>query len=211
MQRWRDAVRHKKHNMDRVKLRLINLHKQSLSKALFKWKEGSDKKQMVQLAVATEDLQNEKQNLENTLSVQKKKKKAAAVRSGNRKDNKLKRVRNMVNRILVRARFKRWVANCKYHLSVSDAALLAGKIVYKRRLRNNFQHFLKQVKAMNRNEHINKRLDWFSGTRSRASLNDVLQSWRLFVKRHKLAKKFLIRSANTLDKQLLNEGFSVWK
>ena len=211
LQRWRDAVRHKKHNMDRVKLRLINLHKQSLSKALFKWKEHSDKKHMVQLAVATEDLQNENQNLENTLSVQKKKKKAAAVRSGNRKDNKLKRVRNMVNRILIRARFKRWVANCQYHLSIDDGAAKAAKIVYKRRLRNNFQHFLKQVKAMNRNEHINKRLDWFSGTRSRASLNDVLQSWRLFVKRHKLAKKFLIRSAHSLDKQLMNEGFSVWK
>jgi len=62
--------------MDRVKLRLINLHKQSLSKALFKWKEHSDKKHMVQLAVMTEDLQNENQELVNTLSSQKKKKKA---------------------------------------------------------------------------------------------------------------------------------------
>jgi hypothetical protein len=45
--------------MQRTKLRLINLHKQSLSKALFKWKEAADKKHLVKLAVMTEDLQNE--------------------------------------------------------------------------------------------------------------------------------------------------------
>ena len=73
---WRDNVRHYNHNMARCKLRLINLHKQTLSKALFKWKEHSDKKHAVKLAVMTEDLQNESQNLQNTLSTQKKKKKA---------------------------------------------------------------------------------------------------------------------------------------
>ena len=56
--------------MDRVKLRLINLHKQNLSKALFKWKETIDKKHMVRLAVLTEDLQNDNQNLANTLKNQ---------------------------------------------------------------------------------------------------------------------------------------------
>ena len=73
---WKETVRHYKHNMARVKLRLINLHKQTVSKALFKWKEHSDKKHAVKLAVMTEDLQNESQNLQNTLGNQKKKKKA---------------------------------------------------------------------------------------------------------------------------------------
>ena len=73
---WKEVVRHYKHNMARCKLRLINLHKQSLSKALFKWKEHSDKKHAVQLAVMTEDLQNESQNLQNVLQSQKKRKKA---------------------------------------------------------------------------------------------------------------------------------------
>jgi len=53
--------------MERVKIRLINLHKQNLSKALFKWKEFADKRHMKELDVATEDLQNENQNLQNTL------------------------------------------------------------------------------------------------------------------------------------------------
>jgi len=57
--------------MERVKLRLINLHKQSLSKALFKWKEAADKRHLSKLAVMAEDLQNDNQNLQNTLKTQK--------------------------------------------------------------------------------------------------------------------------------------------
>ena len=124
--------------MDRVKLRLINLHKQSLSKALFKWKEACDKRHLMQLAVMTEDLQNDNQNLANTLKTQKKRQKAMAVRSGNRQAAKLQRVRNMVNRIMLRQRFKQWVGSAEYILSVSDAATLADKIFKRRRLRNNF-------------------------------------------------------------------------
>jgi len=45
--------------MQRVKLRLINLHKQNLSKALFKWKEITDKKHLIVLSKQTEDLLNE--------------------------------------------------------------------------------------------------------------------------------------------------------
>ena len=56
---WKEACRYYRHNMQRMKLRMINLHKQSLSKALFKWKEACDKKHLVKLAVMTEDLQNE--------------------------------------------------------------------------------------------------------------------------------------------------------
>ena len=31
------------------------------------------------------------------------------------------------------------------------------------------------------------------------------------MKKIKLAKKFLMRASNGLDKQLVNEGFSIWK
>ena len=56
---WKENCKYHKHNMDRVKMRLINLHKQNLSRALFKWKEVADKKNMMELAVTTEDMQNE--------------------------------------------------------------------------------------------------------------------------------------------------------
>jgi hypothetical protein len=81
----------------------------------------------------------------------------------------------------------------------------------RRRLRNNFQKWLRQVKALRRAEHIAKKAGWFTDTRGETSKNDCFQSWRLFVKRHKLAKKFLMRSAGSIDKQLANEAFSVWK
>jgi len=45
--------------MERVKLRLINLHKQNLSKAFYKWKESADKRHLEHLAVMAEDLQND--------------------------------------------------------------------------------------------------------------------------------------------------------
>lgn len=43
---WKEACKYHRHSMQRVKLRLINLHKQNLSKALFKWKEVTDKKHL---------------------------------------------------------------------------------------------------------------------------------------------------------------------
>lgn len=154
LQVWRDAVRYNKHNMARVKLRLINLHKQSLSKALFRWKEGADKKNLVKLGTMAEDLQNDNQDLVNTLATQKQRQKVQAVRSSNRQTSKLTRVRNMVNRIMLRQRFKQWVGSTEYIVSVEDAATLGDKIIQKRRLRNNFQKFLGKVREMKRQDHV---------------------------------------------------------
>lgn len=81
----------------------------------------------------------------------------------------------------------------------------------RRRLRNNFQKWLGKVKAIRRAEHIARKADWFTDTRSSTSKNDCFQSWRLFVKKHKLAKKFLARSAGSIDKQMANQAFSIWK
>ena len=53
--------------MNRVKLRLIEAHKRNLTKAFYKWKESIDKKHMIELVSFTEDLQNENQELQNTL------------------------------------------------------------------------------------------------------------------------------------------------
>ena len=53
--------------MNKIKLRLIEIHKKRCSKAFFKWKESIDKKHMVELVTFTEDLVNENQELQNTL------------------------------------------------------------------------------------------------------------------------------------------------
>jgi hypothetical protein len=117
----------------------------------------------------------------------------------------------MINRIQLRQRFKQWVSSSEYILSIADGATLGAKIMHRRRLRNNFNKLKKQVKALQRVEHIEKRVAWFMGVRKGANKNDCYQSWRLWVKKWRLAKKFLMRSSNGLDKQLVNEGFGVWK
>ena len=68
----------------------------------------------------------------------------------------------MVNRMLMKARFKRWADSTQYHLSIDDGAVKAAKIMYTRKLRNNFNKLREKVAAIKRAEHINKRLDWFA-------------------------------------------------
>ena len=52
-----------------------------------------------------------------------------AVRSGNRQSNKLVRVRNMVNRIMMKQRFKQWVGSTEYIVGVQDAAEFGANIM----------------------------------------------------------------------------------
>jgi hypothetical protein len=134
-----------------------------------------------------------------------------ATRGKQRQMGKLVRVRNMLNRIMMKKRFTQWVNNVHYILSIADAGDLAQKIIVRRRLRNNLAKLRAQVKKVKRAEHIEEKVNWFRETRARNSSNDCFQSWRLFVKRFKLAKRFLFRSANGIDRQLCNQAFGVWK
>jgi len=65
---WRENCKHFSHNMDRMKLRLINEHKRRLNWAFMKWKECSDKGVHLEMMVMTEDVMNENQNLSNELN-----------------------------------------------------------------------------------------------------------------------------------------------
>lgn len=81
----------------------------------------------------------------------------------------------------------------------------------KRRLKNNFKKWLAKCKEMKRQDHIAKKAAWFTNTRSATSLKDCYMSWILFVKKIKMAKKFIARSGNSIDKRMANEAFSKWK
>lgn len=63
LQVWKENLTYWKRTMNRMKLRLIELHRRNLSVAFSKWREGSDRKRMVQLLVVTEDLMNDHQEL----------------------------------------------------------------------------------------------------------------------------------------------------
>ena len=56
------------------------------------------------------------------------------MRAGNRKDNKLVRIRNMLNRKMLKYRWQQWVANIKYQQDKEDGFELAEKIFKKRKL-----------------------------------------------------------------------------
>jgi hypothetical protein len=56
---WKENIEFVKKTMQRAKLRLIELHRRNLSVAFAKWREGADRKHMVELLGVTEDLMNE--------------------------------------------------------------------------------------------------------------------------------------------------------
>jgi hypothetical protein len=56
---WKENIQYWNHNMGRMKLRLIELHRRNLSIAFTKWREGSDRKRMLDLLRVTEDLMND--------------------------------------------------------------------------------------------------------------------------------------------------------
>lgn len=56
---WRENISFFNRTMNRAKLRLIELHRRNLSVAFVKWREGSDRRHMVELLGHTEDLINE--------------------------------------------------------------------------------------------------------------------------------------------------------
>ena len=48
---WKEYVKYFKFNMDRIKLRLIGVHKKILATTLYRWKAASDKKELKVLAI----------------------------------------------------------------------------------------------------------------------------------------------------------------
>lgn len=67
LQVWKENLAYWNRTMQGMKLRLIELHRRNLSIAFTKWREGSDRKRMVDLLRVTEDLMNDNQELQNNL------------------------------------------------------------------------------------------------------------------------------------------------
>jgi len=105
---WKEANGYHKHTMERIKLRLIFEHKKRLSWAFSRWKEGADKKVMVQMVYETEELVNENQNLTNSLQATQEEKTKLADCTTRSQVQKLDRLRGMLDRNTTRARFHQW-------------------------------------------------------------------------------------------------------
>ena len=135
---WKENCKHYNHNMDRVKMRLIEQHKRRLRWAFMKWKEGADKGIHMEMMVMTEDVMNENQNLSNELSKKKAIVEQQAVRSGRMQVSKLERVRNMFNRKSLRNYFDKWKNGAMKVQGLDQAMELLKKTERKHRMRHWF-------------------------------------------------------------------------
>ena len=132
---WKQNCKHYSHNMERVKLRLINEHKRRLNWAFMKWKEGADKGVHMEMMVMTEDVMNENQNLSNDLNKKREVRAKQAVRSGRMQISKLERVRNLFNRKAMRRYFEKWVGGALKVQSIDQGMTILKKTEKKHRLR----------------------------------------------------------------------------
>ena len=60
--------------------------------------------------------------------------------------------------------------------------------------------FRAQALALKRKEYIDKKCEWFNQQRKHVTIRDVWYSWVMFIRRFKLAKKFLKRADNGIDR-----------
>ncbi|CDW85127.1 UNKNOWN [Stylonychia lemnae] len=208
---WKENIVYHNQQMQRIKLRLIELHKRTLSGAFYKWKEGADKKHMVELVSFTEDLMNENQEIQNTLKACQQQKQQLMDCTSRQQGLKLERIRNMLNRNHLRHFFGRWANTSYYFSSIEDAVFKSTKTLAKRKLRNGFNRYKEKVKELRRLEYIAKKVDWFEGIRSNKSLQECMNDWKVFVKRQISAKKFLVRSIKGIDNLIVNNAFGTWK
>ena len=56
---WKENISYWKRTMNRVNLRITELHRRNLSTAFLRWIEGADRLRVVELLGVTEDLMNE--------------------------------------------------------------------------------------------------------------------------------------------------------
>ena len=56
---WKENIRYWNRTMNRVNLRITELHRRNLSTAFLRWIEGADRLRVVELLGVTEDLMND--------------------------------------------------------------------------------------------------------------------------------------------------------
>jgi len=71
----------------------------------------------------------------------------------------------MLNRIMVKARFKQWVANTEYIVGIDDGSDTCDKIMTRWRLRCALKKWKFKTRMADRESHILNRVDWFINTR----------------------------------------------
>ena len=80
--------------------------------------------------------------------------------SGRRATQKLQRNINIIERLMLRRRFKQWADGAIYLNSIDTAGFICTKLLKRRWVGNMFKRWKKQVANVKREEYIFGRLDW---------------------------------------------------
>ena len=131
--------------------------------------------------------------------------------TGRQQGLKLERVRNMLNRNLMRRKWELWAQNAFYVKSLEDAVWKSSKTIQRRKLRNAFNRYKLKVKEEKRLDYVKSKVSWFGDVRDRKVLEVCVDAWKEYVRTWMNAKKFLVRASRGLDKGQVNEAFGEWK
>ena len=147
---WKENIQYFKRTMTRVKLRLIDLHRRNLFIAFTKWREGSDKRHMVTLLGVTEDLMNENQEHKNTLQACHAEQDRLANCKFRQKALKVERLRNILNRNMLKKMMIVWAENSWFISCLEQALWKSTKTIDRHRLKNAFETYKLQLKGIKR-------------------------------------------------------------
>ena len=91
----------------------------------------------------------------------------------------------------MKQRFKQWTESTEYILSIADAGNLSDIIILKKRLKSNFQKLRSQVQKIKKAEYASIQIDCFTNNRHMRIKHDCYESWKLYVKKYMMAKRFI--------------------
>ena len=124
---------------------------------------------------------------------------------------KLERIRNMLNRNLMRHRFSQWANTVAFIADVETGAEKGAKIIKRRQVKNAFFRYKKNVQQAKRLEYVRNKVEFLGEARDRKDLANCLDAWKSYIQQYKLAKAFLKRSIIGVDKLIENDAFGRWK
>lgn len=84
-----------------------------------------------------------------------------------------------------------WANSAQYISNIEESIFLTSKTFRRRRLRNAFNKYLKNVKEVKRQDYVHGKMLWFHNVRTSKTLQVCVKSWKQFVKRWRASKTFL--------------------
>jgi len=113
------------------------------------------------------------------------------VRAEHQRIEKLYKVRNYYNRRGIRRCFNKWVKQAEVVCGLERGVNKTAKVELKHKMRSGFAKWRLNATAKRREDYIDKKRIWFLTQRQKLTKKDVWFSWLQFIRRYKLAKKFV--------------------